>query len=152
MTRKTFVQTLTAMVLPGVGALRAQTGKTHVEVFKTASCGCCGLWIEHMKKNGFDVHFTNVDDTQVYRAKYGVPEKLASCHTAVVEGYAVEGHVPSADIRHLLTEKPAGAKGLSVPGMVAGSPGMEGPTSEAYSVVLFAADGKTSVYKSYPKK
>lgn len=131
------------------GRLRAAT--THVQVYKTATCGCCGQWVAHMKSNGFDVQFENVPDTAPYRKKYGVPEAMASCHTAVVEAYAIEGHVPAADVQRLLKEKPKAA-GLAVPGMVMGSPGMEGPTTQAYSVMVFTADGKTSVYSKYPAK
>jgi hypothetical protein len=104
-----------------------------------------------MKSNGFDVQFENVESTAPYRKKYGVPDALQSCHTAVVDGYAIEGHVPAADIQRLLKEKPKAA-GLAVPGMVMGSPGMEGASAQAYSVLLFTADGKSTVYAKYPGK
>ncbi len=133
-------------------ALRLQAAATQVTVYKTRTCGCCGHWVEHMKANGFDVTVQNVDDTSVYRHKSGVPDSLASCHTAVTGGYAIEGHVPAADIQRLLKTRPPKAKGLAVPGMVTGSPGMEGPRSDAYSVVLFDADGRTSVFQAYPRK
>jgi hypothetical protein len=150
MNRKTFLKT--ALVLPAAFAARLKAAAaTHVDVYKTPTCGCCGQWVAHMKSNGFDVKVQDVDDTTPYRAKYGVPENMASCHTAVVEGYAIEGHVPAADIRRLLKERPA-AKGLAVPGMVMGSPGMEGGTAQAYSVMLFTADGKATVYQKYPGK
>ena len=116
-----------------------------ITVYKTATCGCCGKWVDHLKANGFDVEVGTVAETASYRQKYGVPEKLASCHTAVVNGYAVEGHVPAADIKRLLKEKPK-AKGIAVPGMPMGSPGMEGPRSENYSVLLFREDGSTEVF------
>jgi hypothetical protein len=151
MNRKTFLRTM--LVLPSMavaGRLRAATG-THVSVYKTATCGCCGQWIAHMKSNGFEVEFENVPDTSPYRKKYGVPDAMQSCHTAIVDGYAIEGHVPAADIQRLLKERPKAA-GLAVPGMVAGSPGMEGPAPQPYSVVLFTADGKSSVYSKYPGK
>jgi hypothetical protein len=150
MNRKSFLRAM--LVLPVAGlAARLRAATTHVQVYKTATCGCCGQWVAHMKSNGFDVQFENVPDTGVYRKKYGVPETMASCHTAVVEGYAIEGHVPAADVQRLLKEKPRAA-GLAVPGMVMGSPGMEGPTAQAYSVMLFTPDGKTSVYSKYPAK
>src|ERR1019366_720416 len=104
-----------------------------------------------MRSNGFDLKVQDVENTAPYRAKYGVPDAMQSCHTAVVEGYAIEGHVPAADIQRLLKERPKAA-GLAVPGMVAGSPGMEGPVSQPYSVMLFTADGKSSVYQRYPRK
>ena len=149
MNRKNFLQAM--LMLPGALALRVQAAGPLVNVYKTPTCGCCGLWVEHMKKNGFELKVRNVDDTAPWRAQYGVPEKLQSCHTAVVEGYAIEGHVPASEIQRMLKERPQ-AKGLAVPGMVSGSPGMEGGASQAYSVLLFTADGKTSVYKSYPGK
>ena len=92
-----------------------------------------------------------MEDTGPARKKYGVPEGLQSCHTGIVDGYAIEGHVPAADILRLLKERPK-AKGLAVPGMVMGSPGMEGPKSDAYSVLLFGAGPQPTIYKSYPAK
>jgi hypothetical protein len=121
-------------------------------VFKTRTCGCCSKWVDHMKANGFNVTVTDVPSTAEYRKKYGVPERLLSCHTAVVNGYAVEGHVPAADVQRLLKTRPK-AKGLSVPGMPVGSPGMEqGPRRDAYSVVLFQADGSVSEFQKYAAK
>lgn len=120
-------------------------------VFKTKTCGCCGKWVEHMRASGFKVVVNEVVSTGEYRQKYGVPEKLQSCHTAVVDGYSLEGHVPAAEIQRLLEEKPK-IKGLAVPGMPAGSPGMEGPRHDAYSVVGFSEDGSLSIYKSYPAR
>jgi hypothetical protein len=123
-----------------------------VTVYKTPWCGCCSVWVEHLRKNGFKVTVNEVEDTGEYQRKYGVPGGLESCHTAIVAGYTVEGHVPAAEIQRLLKEKP-GAKGLAVPGMPIGSPGMEqGSRSQRYSVLLFQADGKTSVYKEYPAR
>jgi hypothetical protein len=116
-----------------------------VEVYKTPACGCCGKWIEHLRANGFSVKVTEVSNTNTYRAKAGIPDHLGSCHTAFVNGYAIEGHVPAADIRKLLAEKPK-ARGLTVPGMRIGSPGMEGPGAKPYEVLLVQADGNTTVY------
>lgn len=118
-------------------------------VFKTKTCGCCGKWVEHMRTSGFKVIVNEVASTGEYRQKYGVPEKLQSCHTAVVDGYTIEGHVPAAEIQRLLKEKPK-AKGLAVPGMPAGSPGMEAPHQDAYSVFRFDEGGMLSVYQKYP--
>ncbi len=120
-----------------------------VTVFKTKTCGCCGKWVEHMRAGGFKVIVNEVASTGEYRQKYGVPEKLQSCHTAVVSGYSIEGHVPAAEIQRLLKEKPK-AKGLAVPGMPTGSPGMEGSHHDAYSVVRFGEGGILSVYQKYP--
>ncbi len=120
-----------------------------ITVFKTKTCGCCGKWIEHLRANGFKLTVNEVPSTAEYRQRYGVPEKLKSCHTAVVNGYTIEGHVPAADIHRLLKEKTK-AKGLAVPGMPAGSPGMEGARSDAYTVVLFDEAGELSSFQKYP--
>lgn len=123
-----------------------------LEVYKTSTCGCCSKWVDHMKANGFDVQVTEVPSTAEYRRKYGVPDNLRSCHTAVVNGYAVEGHVPAADVLRLLKEKPKG-KGLAVPGMPIGSPGMEqGPGRQPYSVLLFDEKGEYSEFQKYEGK
>jgi hypothetical protein len=151
MNRNSFLKAI--CVIPAAFALRLNGAVTpQVTVFKTRTCGCCGHWVEHMKANGFNVIVQDVDDTSVYRHKYGVPDALASCHTAIVNGYAIEGHVPAADIQRLLKTRPPKTKGLAVPGMVMGSPGMEGPRSDAYSVVAFDADGRSSVFQTYPRK
>lgn len=117
-------------------------------VYKTKTCGCCDKWVEHMRASGFKVTVNDVPSTAEYRQKYGVPEKLLSCHTAVVDGYSIEGHVPASEILRLLKEKPK-AKGLAVPGMPMGSPGMEGSYRDAYSVIRFDEDGSLSVYQKY---
>ena len=120
-----------------------------INVVKTASCGCCGKWVEHMKKAGHDVRVTNVADVTPTARRLGVPDDLRSCHTSTVGGYAIEGHVPAADIARLLKEKPVAA-GLSVPGMVAGSPGMEmGGQKPAYQTIIFTRDGKRKVFAQH---
>ncbi len=118
-------------------------------VYKTATCGCCGKWVEHLRKNGIPVTVKEVSATAEYRAKYGIPEKLGSCHTGVIAGYAIEGHVPAREVLRLLKEKPK-AKGLAVPAMPMGSPGMEGPKRDAYSVLLVDNEGRTTVFEKYP--
>ena len=105
-------------------------------VWKDPSCGCCGGWIDHMRRNGFQVTVIETADVQPVKTRQQVPAQLASCHTAVVAGYTLEGHVPVAAVQRLLAEKPA-ARGLAVPGMPIGSPGMEGGRPEVYDVVLF---------------
>jgi hypothetical protein len=142
------VQTIVALPLLGLLPLSAADPK--IDVFKTATCGCCAKWVEHLKANGFEVKVHEVPSTAEYRLKYGVPDKLQSCHTAVVNGYAIEGHVPAREIHRLLKTSPH-AKGLAVPGMPAGSPGMEGARSDAYAVVLFDENGGSSVYQKYPQ-
>ena len=120
-----------------------------INVVKTASCGCCGKWVEHMRKAGHDVRVTNIEDVTPTARKLGVPDDLRSCHTASVGGYAIEGHVPAADIARLLREKPKAA-GLSVPGMVAGSPGMEmGSNAPPYQTIIFTRDGKRKVFAQH---
>ncbi len=146
---------LRLLALGGLG-LTAMWGATPplVEVWKTRTCGCCGKWVEHLKASGFEVKVTDVPSTAEYRKKYGVPESLMSCHTALVKGIAVEGHVPAEDIHKLLKSGLASGRiggrkgGLAVPGMPIGSPGMEqGSRRDAYSVVFFDSTGKTSEFR-----
>jgi hypothetical protein len=122
-----------------------------VEVWKDVSCGCCHDWIAHMKANGFELRAYDVGNVAA-RQRLGVPAKLGSCHTALVEGYVIEGHVPASEVQRLLRERPP-AVGLVVPGMPIGSPGMDTPAyggrRDAYSVLLLGKDGNTSVYASY---
>ena len=124
-----------------------------VEVLKSASCGCCIAWGEHMREQGFAVSEKNVSLVELNTAKNeaGLREEHKSCHTAYVDGYVVEGHVPAEDVRRLLTERPD-AIGLAVPGMPFGSPGMgePGPDAEPYDVLLVKRDGSTEVYSSHP--
>jgi hypothetical protein len=123
-----------------------------ITVYKDPNCGCCSIWVEHLRKNGFEVTVHDVDNMAEYKRKYGVPASLQSCHTGVVNGYTIEGHVPAAEIHRLLKERPK-SKGLAVPGMPIGSPGMEaGTSSQRYSVLLFDDAGTTSVYKVYPAR
>jgi hypothetical protein len=119
-----------------------------VEVYKTASCGCCEEWVKHLRAKGFRVNAHNVANPSDRREKMGIPDRLGSCHTSVVGGYAIEGHVPAAEIERLLAAKPK-AKGLAVPAMPPGSPGMEGSTHMPYDVLLVHNDGSTTVYKHY---
>lgn len=146
MQRRIVLQSILASVL---GAhLPARAALPAIEVYKTPSCGCCHLWVEHLRANGFSVNAHDVDDTTAYRQKLGVPKALGSCHTGVVGGYAVEGHVPAREIKRLLAERPK-VGGLAVPAMPLGSPGMEGPRSDPYDVLAFHADGRYAVYQHY---
>ena len=117
-------------------------------VYKSASCGCCGNWVKHMRMHGHTVEVRNMDDLDQVKKMAGVPEGLQSCHTAVVEGYVVEGHVPAAEVAKLLRSRPK-VSGLSVPGMPTGSPGMEGGAPERYDVLAFQPDGTASVFARY---
>jgi hypothetical protein len=133
---------------PVPAAAQSSPSKPLVEVWKSPTCGCCNEWIRHLQANGFEVRAYDTGNGAA-RARFGIPEKLGSCHTAKVDGYVVEGHVPAADIRRLLKERPA-ALGLTVPGMPIGSPGMEqGNQRDPYDVLLVRRDGRTSVWKSY---
>jgi hypothetical protein len=115
-----------------------------ITIYKSPTCGCCAKWVDHVRAAGFAATVHDTDDVDAIKAKYGVPKGLQSCHTALVEGYVVEGHVPAADVLRLLRERPK-VRGLAVPGMPAGSPGLEmGGAADRYDVVAFAADGKTT--------
>jgi len=111
-----------------------------VQVYKSPTCGCCNEWISHLRDNGFTVSSTDVPDVMPIKHENGVPHHLGACHTALVGGYVVEGHVPAEAVRELLRERPPVA-GLTVPGMPIGSPGMEGPNPERYKVFSFGAGG-----------
>ncbi|MBK6805006.1 MAG: DUF411 domain-containing protein [Betaproteobacteria bacterium] len=120
-----------------------------VRVFKSPTCGCCTGWVDHLREQGFTVAVEDVGNAAA-RARLGISDKLGSCHTAEVAGYAIEGHVPAPDIKRLLASRPR-ARGLAVPGMPIGSPGMEsGGRRDAYDVLLVRTDGSTSVFASYP--
>jgi hypothetical protein len=152
--RRALATLLGAGGLLAVPALvQAQAQAVFVEVWKSPTCGCCQDWITHLEVNGFRVKVNDVGNTTA-RARLKVPMKLGSCHTAWVGGYAIEGHVPAADIRRLLKERPD-AIGLVVPGMPVGSPGMDGPAFDSvqdpYDVLLIARDGSTPVFNSYFK-
>lgn len=154
-TRRGGFWTLTALlggVLALAGSAASQTrpaagAKPSVTVYKSATCGCCSKWVEHMKANGFNVTALDVDDIEVPMKTYGVPSAAASCHTALVGGYVVEGHVPADVVSRMLREKPAIA-GIAAPGMPAGSPGMEVPGYKgSYDVLSFDKAGKTALYE-----
>jgi len=121
---------------------------TKITVYKDPSCGCCKSWIEHLKKHGYAVDAKDTPDMAEVKRTLGVPHALTACHTAVVNGYLIEGHVPATDIARLLKERPKVA-GLAVPGMPAGSPGMEGARQQHYQVLSFDRNGKTRVFASY---
>jgi hypothetical protein len=144
---------LLKLILPGVllavgaGGAGAQSAPA-ISVFKTATCGCCAKWVEHLRANGFAPVATNVDDIDAVKAKYHVPASVQTCHTAIVGGYVIEGHVPASDIKRLLKEHPA-ISGLAVAGMPGGSPGMESATARPYDVLSFDKQGNTRVYATH---
>jgi hypothetical protein len=148
MNRRTFLSA--PVLLLGAGRAHA-AAPVVVEVFKGSACGCCTEWMKHLEQNGFAVRAVDVPDPGQYRRRFGLPDRYASCHTARVGGYVVEGHVPAREIRRLLAERRA-AVGLAVPGMPIGSPGMEqGARVMPYEVLLVAAGGQSTVYAQYGK-
>lgn len=148
MQRRSFItMTMGALVL----ARPALATPTRIEVFKSPTCGCCSAWIEHLARAGFAVDARDVDQDALYalKARSGITPELASCHTAFVDEYLVEGHVPASDVQRLLAERPD-AIGLSVPGMPIGSPGMEmGNQREAFDTLLLLRDGATEVFERH---
>lgn len=151
---------LASLGISHVGGVRLQTDLAAaaqqkpsgplVEVFKTPTCGCCSQWVEHMRKNGFNVHTTDLVDLSAIKKSRGVPGEVQSCHTAVVNGYVVEGHVPAADVHRMLKEKPAIA-GIAVGGMPIGSPGMETPFVKAqpFDTTSFDKSGALRVFAKH---
>lgn len=130
-------------------ALGSAAQAAALTVYKSASCGCCSKWVEHVEKHGFTAKVVNIEDVMAVKAKAGIPKALTSCHTSMVGGYVVEGHVPAADIKKLLAARPK-AKGIAVAGMPMGSPGMEhGDHREPYKTVLIKADGSTATFASH---
>ena len=130
-------------------ALAAEPAR--VVVYKSPTCGCCSKWIDHLEEHGFAVESHDVPDVRPLKAENGVPLQLSSCHTAIVGGYVVEGHVPAQDVTRLLAERPE-ISGLAVPGMPIGSPGMEGPNPESYRVFSFGGPGGIEVFSSHPAR
>lgn len=141
-----FVLALIAGLTLGGGASHADAGE--VTVYKTPWCGCCAGWVQHMKTNGYSVRVKDMESLDMVKNMLGIPNPLRSCHTATVDGYVVEGHVPAADVKRLLTERPK-VIGISTPGMPVGSPGMEGGTPEAYDVVTFDKKGDVKVFAQH---
>ncbi|WP_239112616.1 DUF411 domain-containing protein [Halomicronema sp. CCY15110] len=131
----------------GVGGQSAIAAE--LTVFRSPTCGCCGLWIDHMEQAGFTVRDEVTEDMATVKQEYGLPQNLASCHTTIADGYVIEGHIPAADVQRLLTEKPDIA-GIAVPGMPIGSPGMEsGNYVEPYTVFSFTDAGETAAFAEH---
>jgi hypothetical protein len=146
MTRRTLLTALSLAALL-VATVSAQApALTKMTVFKSPTCGCCAKWVEHMKKAGFDLTVTDTDNVSLIKAEHKVPSNLAACHTAIVNGYVVEGHVPEDVIRKMLAEKPK-ISGIAVAGMPMGAPGMETEgIPQTYDVMAFDATGASHVY------
>jgi hypothetical protein len=154
--RRRLLQATGLFVLAACAAPRVRAASpaaaTRVQMWKSPTCGCCKDWVSHMESAGFQLQVFEVEDTGVQRGKLGLQAKYGSCHTALVEGYVLEGHVPAEDVRHLLRERPA-ALGLAVPGMVVGSPGMDGPAyggrRDRFDVLLVQRDGASRVWATH---
>lgn len=143
--------TVVALGLLGAGRLAAQArGKPAMVVYKSPTCGCCTKWVEHMQANGFAVSVKDQDDISPIKTRYKVGSRLQSCHTAIVAGYVVEGHVPAADVKRMLAEKPRIA-GLTIPGMPQSAPGMDLTPFQPYEVLAFDASGATTVFAKHVK-
>lgn len=120
-----------------------------IRVYKSPTCGCCSKWVQHLEDNDFNVTVLEVHDVNHYKRQAQLPYSLGSCHTAFVDGYAIEGHVPASDIKRLLTEKPD-IRGLAVPGMPAGSPGMEyDGRKDAFQTLSYTREGVTAIFASH---
>ena len=143
----------TAVLALASSTMVAYAAPTTMQVWKDPTCGCCKDWIAHLEKSGFATTVIEQGNSAA-RARLGMPQKFGSCHTALIQGYVIEGHVPAADIQRLLKDKPK-ALGLSVPGMPIGSPGMDGPAygsrRDAYQVLLIQRDGSTTVFNTYQR-
>lgn len=138
-----------ALFWAAIGSTPALAGDaTAVTVYKSPYCGCCGGWSDHMRQSGYDVTEKTLEDMDPVKQLFGIPDDLRSCHTAVIDGYVFEGHVPASDVARVLDERPA-IKGLSAPGMPADAPGMDAATGEPYDVISFDAEGKTTVYATH---
>ena len=129
----------------------AHASPGQMEVFKSPTCGCCSAWVDHMTRAGFDAVACDVDQETLWsmKARAGITPELSSCHTAFIDGYFVEGHVPASDVERLLSIRPEGL-GLTVPGIPIGSPGMEmGDRRDAYDTLLVLGDGSTEVFQRH---
>jgi len=148
MKQRTLAIILGASLSFGSALVSAETER-NIHVYKSPTCGCCTDWVTHLEDNGFEVEVSEVDNVTPVKIEAGLTPALASCHTAFINDYVIEGHVPADDIKRLLSQAPQ-ARGLSVPGMPAGSPGMEmGDRKDPYQVLLFNANGQTRVFAEH---
>jgi hypothetical protein len=122
-----------------------------IVVYKDPNCGCCAKWVDHMNANGFAAAVTNSTNMGAIKKQNGVAPQLESCHTTLVGGFVIEGHVPASDVKRLLKERPKGIVGLTIPGMPASAPGMDVMPFQPYTVLTFDAQGKTTVYARHDK-
>ncbi len=136
-----------SILIGAFSSVATNAAATTIDVYKSSTCKCCAKWVDHMRANGFIVNTHDVGNKEV-RERAGISTTLGSCHTALVDGYAIEGHVPAQDIKRFLKERPR-AIGLTAPGMPHGSPGMEGARSDPYDVLLINKQGDTTVYSRH---
>ena len=126
------------------------SGITEMTVYRSPSCGCCGVWVDHAKKHGFKIEDIKTEDMEAVKQQHNVPVELASCHTTIIDGYVMEGHIPADDIKRFLAEKPDNLVGLAVPGMPIGTPGMEArDIKQPFQVLAFNDKGEVEVFKDY---
>lgn len=145
--RRAFLGGVAVTLATPIAACAQTPGRTEIAIYKTPTCACCDGWVQHLRDARFDVNVTVTPDLATLRRRHGMPDALASCHTALISGYVIEGHVPAGDVRRLLAQRP-NAIGLSVPGMPLGSPGMETPNGDRdrYDTLLVLRDGTTRVF------
>ncbi len=136
------------IIILQVFKIQAASAEDTITVYKSPTCGCCTKWISHLEANGFKVNAIDTKDMYKVKKEAGLHPGLGSCHTGIVNGYTIEGHVPASDIKRLLAERPS-VRGLAVPGMPMGSPGMEGPRKDRYSVLTFDDSGKTTIFSTH---
>lgn len=148
--RRTMIGLLAAVIPAAACAKPARSGE--LKIFKSPYCGCCGAWVDHVKASGLRAIVQDIEDVTPMARRLGVPDAVRSCHTAEIGGYFVEGHVPAADIRKLLAERPK-ARGIAVPGMPIGSPGMEqGERRDAYDTLLVMGDGSVRPFVKHNRQ
>ena len=126
------------------------SGITEMTVYRSPSCGCCGVWVDHAKKHGFKIEDIKTEEMEALKQKHNVPAELASCHTTIIDGYVMEGHIPADDVKRFLAEKPDNLIGLAVPGMPIGTPGMEArDIKQPFQVLAFNDKGEVEVFREY---
>ncbi len=126
------------------------SGTTEMTVYRSPTCGCCGVWVEHAQQHGFKIEDIETEEMEALKQKHNIPAELASCHTTIIDGYVMEGHIPADDIKRFLAEKPDNMLGLSVPGMPIGTPGMEAKDiKQPFQVLAFNDQGEVKVFNEY---
>ncbi|MGX1196604.1 DUF411 domain-containing protein [Parvibaculum sp. MBR-TMA-1.3b-4.2] len=149
--RKLLLGGMLAVGVAALSPLASQTARAAIiqgTAYKAPGCGCCDLWADHMREAGFNIRMLEDSDLAVRKIRHGITSDLASCHTALIDGYVVEGHVPAKFVRRLLNERPEGVAGISVPGMPVGTPGMPGPKAGPVDVLAFG-NGRPKVYATF---